>query len=406
MKKLSRDELLLLVITATFTLASGMATVFMNVYLYNFTESLVGMTTFTMFRIGMFPIMFILNGKLFKKTKLGYPLAAGLCMMTLSYVILLNMQNAIAANPILIYLIAVIFGAGEASYYFTINNLNQLATTMESRSTYVPLSGTLAAMANIIAPFVSTLLISYSVTDIDGYLAIFKIVIVLYITISILSLKLQTKAKPIPFTLMDKFLFKIDKQWNYIAFSTIFNSFRDCVSLCLTGLLVYRATSGSGSLYSQLLTLFAILSIIAYTIAGKVITRHNRMFYYSLGALLLSSSTIVLALVPNIYGALYFGLVNAFAAPFYSNPYTIIAMNALQDYQSSHNLVGFVVARECLISISRILGMSTVLLFARFFDQDTAVVITTILTSICPIIQTIVANIYHKTRDKAKLQIQ
>ena len=81
-------------------------------------------------------------------------------------------------------------------------------------------------------------------------------------------------------------------------------------------------------------------------------------------------------------------------------------MNALQDYQSSHNLVGFVVARECLISISRILGMSTVLLFARFFDQDTAVVITTILTSICPIIQTIVANIYHKTRDKAKLQIQ
>ena len=280
MKKLSRDELLLLVITATFTLASGMATVFMNVYLYNFTESLVGMTTFTMFRIGMFPIMFILNGKLFKKTKLGYPLAAGLCMMTLSYVILLNMQNAIAANPILIYLIAVIFGAGEASYYFTINNLNQLATTMESRSTYVPLSGTLAAMANIIAPFVSTLLISYSVTDIDGYLAIFKIVIVLYITISILALKLQTKAKPIPFTLMDKFLFKIDKQWNYIAFSTIFNSFRDCVSLCLTGLLVYRATSGSGSLYSQLLTLFAILSIIAYTIAGKVITRHNRMFYY------------------------------------------------------------------------------------------------------------------------------
>ena len=116
MKKLSRDELLLLVITATFTLASGMATVFMNVYLYNFTKSLVGMTTFTMFRIGMFPIMFILNGKVFKKTKLGYPLAAGLCMMTLSYVILLNMQNAIAANPILIYLIAVIFGAGEASY--------------------------------------------------------------------------------------------------------------------------------------------------------------------------------------------------------------------------------------------------------------------------------------------------
>ncbi len=406
MKKLSRDEILLLVITSIFTLANGMATVFMNVYLYSFTESLVGMATFTIFRIGMFPVMFILNGKIFKKSKLGYPLAAGLSMMTLSYVLLLNKQDAIAANPMLIYVIATIFGSGEGSYYFTVNNLTQLATKKETRGIYISVSGTLAALANIIAPFVSSLLISYSLTDVDGYFTIFRIVIVLYITISIVALNLQTKAAAMPFTLMDKFLLKVDKQWNYLVFGIVFNSLRDCVTLCLTGLLVYRATSGSGSLYSQLLTLFAVLSIIAYTIAGKVVKRNNRMFYYSAGALLLSSSTLVLALVPNIYGALYFGLVNAFAAPFYSNPYTIILMNALQDYQQTHNLVGFVIAKECLISLSRVIGMGTVLLFACFLDQDTAVVVTTVLTSLCPIIQTIVANIYHAKRDRAKKQMQ
>ena len=113
MKNLSKDEILLLIVGTIYTLASGMATVFMNVYLYSFTESLIGMTTFTIFRIAMFPIMFTLNGKLFKKAKLGYPLAAGLIMMTCSYILLLSMQNSFAENPMLIYLIAVIFGAGE-----------------------------------------------------------------------------------------------------------------------------------------------------------------------------------------------------------------------------------------------------------------------------------------------------
>ena len=37
-------------------------------------------------------------------------------------------------------------------------------------------------------------------------------------------------------------------------------------------------------------------------------------------------------LIPNIYGALYYGVVNAVASPFYNVPFTIITMNALSDY--------------------------------------------------------------------------
>ncbi len=406
MKNLSKDEILLLIVGTIYTLASGMATVFMNVYLYSFTESLIGMTTFTIFRIAMFPIMFTLNGKLFKKAKLGYPLAAGLIMMTCSYILLLSMQNSFAENPMLIYLIAVIFGAGEGSYWFTLNSLNQLATTKKSRGIFVSIQGIVNGLANIIAPVTASILISHSITDTEGYLTIFKVVIILYIVIALISLKIQTKATPMPFTLMDKLLCKVDKQWTYVSFCTLFNGLRDSVPLTLAGLLIYRATSGSGSLYSQLLSMFAVLSIFSYMICGKIITRKNRMIYYSLGGIFLCSSTMILALVPNIYGALYYGMVNAFAYPFFGTPYTIICMNALQDYQQDTNLVGFVVAREYLTSIGRIVGMCTVFLFARFFDQDTAVACTTVLVSLCPIIQIVVANIYHKKRDKAKIQAQ
>ena len=126
------------------------------------------------------------------------------------------------------------------------------------------------------------------------------------------------------------------------------------------------------------------------------------MIYYTLGGFFLCSSTMVLALVPNIYGALYYGLVNAFAYPFFGTPYSIICMNALQDYQQSSNLIGFVAAREYQTSLGRIIGMSTVFIFALFFDQDKAVACTAVLFSLCPIIQVIVANIYHKRREKEK----
>ncbi len=403
MKNLSRDEKLLIIVCTIYSLASGMATVFMNVYLYNFTESLVGMTIFTILRIAMFPVMFTLNGKIFKKAKLGYPLAAGLSMMTLSYVLLLNMQDALANNPLFIHLIAIIFGSGEGSYWFTINSLNQLATTKQSRGFYVSFVNTLGSMSSLVAPLITTVLISHSITDTQGYLTIFKIVIVLYIAIALISLKIQTKAVPKPFTLIDKLLCKVDKQWTYVSFCTLFNGMRDSVPLTLAGLLIYRATSGSGSLYSQLLSLFALLSITSYIICGKIITRKNRMFYYSMGGIFLCTSMLALALVPNIYGALYYGLVNAFFYPFFGVPYTIICMNALQDYQEEINLVGFVVAREYQTSIGRILGMSTVFLFATFFDQDTAVACTTVLMSMAPITQIIVANIYHHRREREKL---
>lgn len=129
-----------------------------------------------------------------------------------------------------------------------------------------------------------------------------------------------------------------------------------------------------------------------------------RTIYYTIGALLLSSSTIVLALVYDLRGALYYGIINACALPFYENPYTVIAMNALQDYQQQSNILGHIIAREYMTNIGRIVGMSTVFLFALFMDQDSAVAAAVILCSCCPIIQVAAANIYHRKRDQKKLQ--
>ena len=63
MKALSSNERLLILINCFYNLANAMSAVFMNVYLYAYTGSLVVMSIYTIVRIGLYPFFFTLGGK-------------------------------------------------------------------------------------------------------------------------------------------------------------------------------------------------------------------------------------------------------------------------------------------------------------------------------------------------------
>lgn len=54
-QKFTRDETTTILIACLFNLANAMSAVFMNVYLYAYTGSLVVMSIYTIVRIGLFP---------------------------------------------------------------------------------------------------------------------------------------------------------------------------------------------------------------------------------------------------------------------------------------------------------------------------------------------------------------
>ena len=62
-QKLTHDETTTILIACLFNLANAMSAVFMNVYLYVYTGSLVVMSIYTIVRIGLFPFFFTLGGK-------------------------------------------------------------------------------------------------------------------------------------------------------------------------------------------------------------------------------------------------------------------------------------------------------------------------------------------------------
>jgi MFS transporter, YQGE family, putative transporter len=173
----------------------------------------------------------------------------------------------------------------------------------------------------------------------------------------------------------------------------------------LTGLLIYRATGGSGSTYGRLLAFFALISIASFYLSGKVINRQNRIKMYQYGAFFTSISTIILVLIPTTTGAIAFGILASLVAPFYVIPFQIITMNATSDYMEKENILGYVISKEIGITSGRLLGMLTIITFSFIFPEEIFLPLAVIFCSMFPVILVIYATIYHRRRESEKAMI-
>lgn len=384
-------------------MASAMTAVFVNVYLYKFTGSLVTMTAYAMVRFGFFPIAFTVGAHIGRKFRLSLTMTAGLLLIVFGLLVLLTLREKIGEIGYAIYIIGMIFGMGEGFFWLSTVSLNQLVSTKESRGKYLGFMGMFNGLTNIIAPLMAAQIVAWSPNDTEGYLRIFQLVIVLYLIIAYLASTIRVISQKGKFTVLDKVFQTKDKQWAYIFNSHLLFGVRDSLVLMLTGLLIYRATGGSGSTYGRLLAVFAMISIAAFYIAGKIITRKNRLKMYQFGALFTAISTVILVLFPTTAGAIAFGILASLVAPFYVLPFQIITMNATSDYMDE-NIMGHIISKEIGITSGRLLGMLTIIAFSFIFPDEIFLPLAVIFCSMFPLILVIYATVYHNSREIVKVK--
>jgi MFS transporter, YQGE family, putative transporter len=403
---LNKQEIKMVIINGTYAMASAMTAVFVNVYLYKFTGSLVTMTAYAMVRFGFFPIAFTIGAHISRKYRLSWTMTAGLLMIVFGLLVILTLRERIGELGYAIYGIGMIFGMGEGFFWLSTVSLNQLVSTKESRGKYLGFIGMFNGLTNIIAPLTAAQIVAWSPNDTEGYIRIFQLVIVLYLIIAYLASTIRVLSQKGKFTILDKVFNKKDRQWTYIFNSHVLFGVRDSLVLMLTGLLIYRATGGSGSAYGRILALFALISILAFYIAGKFITRQNRLKMYQFGAFFTALSTVILVLVPTTTGAIAYGVLASLVVPFYVNPFQIITMNAMSDYMEKENILGHVISKEVGITAGRLLGMLTIITFSFIFPEDTFLPLAVVFCSMFPILLAMYATIYHHHRDKEKAMIK
>ena len=361
------------------------------------------MSIYTIVRIGLYPFFFTIGGKWAQKHRFSQTLTVGLIFIMFSLLFVLGASDGFEQIPQLVYVVAALVGIGEGLYWLSINSLNQIVSTAETRSLFISDIGIFNNLSAIIAPLISTFIIELAGSDTAGYVEIFKIVLVIYGLIALLSTRISARSANRGFSVLKRMKLD-DPQWRYCMISTFLYGMRDSLILTLAGLLVYNATNGSGSAYGRLLALFAVISILAFAFVSRTMRRNNRMRFYQIGAVLIASSAVVLVLCPTLGGAVYYGVVNALSTPMYANPYQIIVMNAIADYASQENIVGRVIVRETYQSIGRCLGMAMIVLCSWVFPSSLYLPIAVIFCSAFPIAMAVYATIYHRRRDQLKAQ--
>ena len=399
---MSRNEKLLVIVNATYFIAATMSAVFVNVYLYAFTGSIYSMTLYAMVRFTMIPLGFYVGGMLSRKLSLSTILSIGLLIIISAFAFLLGFNHLFYDNYYLIFVVGLVLGSGEGLYWFSINSLNLQCSTKATRAKFVSTMAIFNSASTVVAPFVATMIVRLASTDAQGYIRIFQIVIVLQIIAALISRKVENIYVNKSYTVLDKLNLKHDVQWRYVMVSHFIVGVRDSLLIVLTSILIYNATGGSGSLYGDLLTGFAVLNLLANFAARRLIERQNRLYMYAFGAILLFTSTMVLVLYPSIIGAIYFGVVNAIGNPFMVNTFNIIMMNALQDYMEEENIFGRIIAKEFTLNGGRLLGMASILIFATFIPEPLSLIVAVTFCSSFALILVVYAFKYHKQRELLK----
>lgn len=401
---MTRNEKLLIAVNALYFLGGTMSGVFVNVYLYSFTGSLTEMTVYAMIRFGLFPLGFLLGGYFNKRTHLAWTLTSGLVIIIATMGFLLGFNAMFATHYYFIYLIGVFFGIGEGMYWFSVNNMSLAVSDKATRGTFIATMSITNTTSTVLAPSLAALIVNFAPSETQGYLIIFQVVIAVHSITAYLASRISVKANPAPYTLLDKFNVKDDPQWRYVMTSHLLFGVRDSITLVLTGLMLYAAIGNNGSLYSKLLIGFALIGIMASAIVRKVQTRKNRLILYTYSAFVLFTATMILVLFPNLGGGLVYGVLNAFAAPFFINPYSIIVMNAMQDYTEKGSVYGHMIIKEVLLNVGRLVGMAFILMFYAILPAEYYLIVAVFFSAIFAPILVLYANRYHRRRDTLKAQ--
>lgn len=382
---LSKNEKLVVAITSLWALANTMSAVFVNVYLYAYTGSLVVMTIFCIIRIGLYPLFYTIAGKWARRQNFSFPLTMGLLVTMLSLIFVLTMNDLFATMPDLVYVVAALVGIGEAFFWLSVCSLHQIVATDESRPRYLGMTGIFNNIANVFAPMLSTLIIDHAGSDAEGYVTIFKLVLIVYAIMVVLAFRVKAAATPEDFHALRCIRTKGNPKWRYCCMSIFLYAMRDALILTLAGLLVYNATDGSGGLYSKLLTVFAVVAITFYYYVSRKLNQYNMYRYYRIGAILIASSTIVLVVFPNVYGAIYYGIVNALASPMYANPWQMIVMKEINEAAKGENVIGRVIAKEFYMTVGRCTGMLGIVLCSFILPEHLYLPVSVIFCSLFPI---------------------
>lgn len=380
---MSKQEKSTILLNTIFNFCASLVSTFISVYLYIYTDSIPMMCLYIIVRIGCFPIFFSLGTKLVKKYPFTLTYTIGLSLITCALIYALAATNLFEQNPYYVLVAAAIVGSGEGFYYFSANTCNQIVSSDETRGKFYVYNSVFNTIGSLFAPMFATLVLNSVEDEMFGYRILLYVIVVVFVIVIFVALKINTRSKDVNSSVIKSLKLTGDKKWLDHNIAVFCYGLRDGLGLNTINLLVYRA-AGNGGTYSKVQTLFSFVGILAYYSTKRLLNKEYIGNTMQMGVIFRVISTLTLLYIPNMTGAITYGLINTLAAAFYDNSYNYLSAQIIGKYRDEMTVR--VVAKETYLSLGRITSMCVVLLCYVLLPGETYLLVSVTLLSLAPIV--------------------
>lgn len=380
---MSRQEKRTILLNTIFNFCASLVSTFISVYLYIYTNSIPMMCLYIIIRIGCFPIFFTLGTKLVKKYPFTLTYTIGLSLITCALIYALAGTQLFETNPYYVLIAAAIVGTGEGFYYFSANTCNQIISTPQTRAKFYVYNSVFNTIGSLFAPMFATLVLNSVEDEMFGYRILLYVIVVVFIIVIFVALKINARSKDVNSSVRKSLKLTGDQKWLDHNIAVFCYGLRDGLGLNTINLLVYQA-AGNGGTYSKVQTLFSFVGILAYYSTKRLLNKEYISNTMQMGVIFRVISTLILLYIPNMMGAITYGLINTLAAAFYDNAYNYLSAQIIGSYKEE--MTARVVAKETYLSFGRITSMLIVLICYKLLSEQYYLLVSVTILSFAPIV--------------------
>src|SRR5690554_2144702 len=186
-KRLSRDAVVTLTIHACYQFGASMAGIFLNLYLWRLTGSLLINGAFNVIIFIVGPIAFAVAGKIAKTKDRLFVYRAGIFITAVYYLLVVVVQESVVDY---FYIFAVFGGIANAFYWLGYLTLMYDVSTDQNRIRYLGLNSISFHAAGMAGPALAGFVIT-QYAGLSGYITVFTFAFIMFVLTTIGSFQLK-----------------------------------------------------------------------------------------------------------------------------------------------------------------------------------------------------------------------
>lgn len=360
-KQLSREALISLTIHSIFQFGASMSGVFLNLYLWRLTHSVVINGTYSMIVFILTPIGFALGGLMIKKKDRMVSYRLGIILISLFYLSVIIVGERLAPYYVLF---AIFNGLASAFYWVGYLTLMYDVSTEQNRIRYLAFNMIFFTAATLSGPALAGFIIRLK-EGLSGYTIVFSIAFCMFLLSALISLKIKASSghHRVYFLKYTGLIMKKERDWLKALLGFFGMGLLQGTMLFLPNILLFKVMPRE-DIVGYLGVLYSSLSIVMGIFISKYANASKSRFYLTISTVgYLIGVSLLLGNI-NVWSVVGFMILYSIFAPLQGNTMTGYYYGLIAKLPLKGELkVESVVVREFFLNVGRVISILCLISF-------------------------------------------